>query len=81
MLIFLQLNWLMAFVCMSSFYIMGKQEARSGMGRDIGLFWSAVSLALSAITISVFGGGWVMVVFVQVGFFFSIGVVRATISK
>ncbi len=81
MLIFLQTSWLIAFACMSSFYVMGKQEARSGMARDNGLFWSAVSLALSAITISILGGGWVMVLFVQVGFFFSIGVIRATISK
>lgn len=53
----------------------GKFEARSGAA-DPSLLWAALSLAASALAISL-GWGWKLQVLAQVGLFLAITVVRA----
>ena len=58
---FLQTNWILAFVFMSTFYGMGKSEARFGPGRDNSMLWAGLSIGVSAIVIQLFSGGWILV--------------------
>ena len=46
-MIFLQPNWILAFVCAFTFFGAGKAEAKGG-GPDHGLLWGALSVAASA---------------------------------
>jgi hypothetical protein len=73
--IFLQPNWIFAFVCAFIFYGAGQMEARE-TGRDNGILWAGLSIAISALVIQVFHGGWVPVLLAQGGFFVGIGVFR-----
>lgn len=75
-MIFLQPNWILAFVCAYVFYVAGRSEARDG-ARDNGILWCGLSIALSALIIQIFGGGWLSVLLAQGGFFVSIGIFRA----
>ena len=60
-MIFLQPNWIIAFVCAFTFYGMGKAEARGG-GANNGVVW---------------GAGWLLVLLGQIGLFIGIGIFRA----
>ena len=82
-MIFLQTNWIIAFVCAYTFLRAGRLEAggssleaRSG-SRDNGILWAGLSIATSALVIQVFGGGWFLVVLAQAGLFVGIGGYRA----
>ena len=75
-MIFLQANWIIAFVCAFTFYGSGKAEARGG-NADNGLLWAALSVAISALLIQAFGAGWLLVLSGQIGLFIGIGIFRA----
>ena len=75
-MIFLQPNWILAFVCAFTFFGAGKAEAKGG-GPDHGLLWSALSVATSAVLIKFFDAGWILVLLGQVGMFIGIGIIRA----
>ena len=60
-----------------SFYGMGAYEARDG-SRNHGWFWALLSIAVSAVVISLLHGGLGMLAGAQVLLFVAIGVVRAT---
>ena len=75
-MIFLQPNWILAFVCAFTFFGAGKAEAKGG-GPDHGLLWSALSVATSAVLIKFFDAGWFLVLLGQAGTFIGIGIFRA----
>jgi hypothetical protein len=75
-MIFLQTNWILAFVCAFVFFGAGRAEAKGG-GRDHGLLWSGLSVATSAALIQFLGAGWLLVLLGQAGLFVGIGVIRA----
>jgi hypothetical protein len=75
-MIFLQPNWIIAFVCAFTYFGAGKAEARSG-GRDNGLLWAGLSIVVSALLIRLFGAGWFLVLLGQAGLFVGIGIFRA----
>jgi hypothetical protein len=75
-MIFLQTNWILAFVCAFIFFGAGKAEAKGG-GPDHGLLWSASSVATSAVLIKFLDAGWILVLLGQVGMFVGIGIIRA----
>jgi hypothetical protein len=73
---FLQPALILAFVCAFTFYGAGKAEARNG-GRNNGVLWAGLSIAVSALLIRLFGAGWLLVVLGQAALFVGIGIVRA----
>ena len=75
-MIFLQPNWILAFVFAFTLYGAGKAEAKGG-GPDHGLIWGALSVATSAAIIKFFDAGWFLVLLGQVGLFIGIGIFRA----
>lgn len=81
-MIFLQPNWIIAFVCAYIFFAGGRLEARGGSletrssSRDNGILWAGLSIAISALVIRI-GGGWVYVLLAQAGLFVGIGIYRA----
>lgn len=75
-MIFLQPNWIIAFVCAFTFYGMGKAEARGG-GADNGVVWGALSVVISVLLIQVWSTGWLLVLLGQIGLFIGIGIFRA----
>jgi hypothetical protein len=75
-MIFLQPNWILAFVCAFTFFGAGKAEAKGG-GPDHGLLWSGLSVATSAALIKFFDAGWFLVLLGQAGLFIGIGIIRA----
>jgi hypothetical protein len=81
--IFLQTNWIIAFVCAYIFLHAGRLEARGSSletrsgSRDNGILWAGLSIATSALVIQVFGGGWLFVLLAQAGLFIGIGIYRA----
>ena len=79
-MIFLQPNWILAFVCAFVLYGAGKAEAREA-GRNTGLLWAGLSIAVSALLIRFFGAGSLLVLIGQAALFVGIGVFRATRSK
>jgi hypothetical protein len=74
-MIFLQPTWIIAFVCAFTYYGAGQIEARDG-GRDHGILWAGLSIAISALVIQMLHGGWVFVLLAQVVFLVGIGFVR-----
>ena len=75
-MIFLQPNWIIAFVCAYTFYGAGRFEARDG-ARDNAILWAGLSIATSALVIQEFQGGWIYVLLAQVGLFIGIGIYRS----
>jgi hypothetical protein len=76
-MIFLQPNWIIAFVCAFVFYGAGKQNASIGGGRNQSLLWTGLSIGVSALVIQLFGAGWILVLIAQVGLFLAIGIFRS----
>jgi hypothetical protein len=79
-MIFLQPNWIIAFVCAFVLYGAGKADAREA-GRNAGALWGGLSIAVSALLIRFFGAGWFLVLVGQIALFVSIGVIRALRGK
>ena len=79
-MIFLQPNWIIAFVCAFVLYGAGKSEARDA-GRNTGALWAGLSIAVSALLIRFFGAGSFLVLIGQAALFVTIGVFRAMRSK
>jgi hypothetical protein len=79
-MIFLHPHWILAFVCAFVLYGAGKAEAREA-GRNAGMLWAGLSIAVSALLIRFFGAGWFLVLVGQVALFAGIGVFRAMRSK
>ena len=75
-MIFLQPNWILAFVCAFTLFGAGKAEAKGG-GPDHSLQWGALSVATSAVLIKFFDAGWFLVLLGQFGLFIGIGIFRA----
>ena len=69
-------EWVLALVCVLTFYGAGAHERRFG-GHDHGVLWAALSIAVSAVVVLLFGGTWLYLLLAQVGLFIGIGVVRA----
>lgn len=76
-MIFLQANWIIAFVCAFVLYGAGKQDVTIRGGKSHSILWAGLSIALSAVVIHVLGGGWLFVLLAQAGLFVGIGVFRA----
>jgi hypothetical protein len=79
-MIFLQANWIFAFVCAFVLYGAGKAEAREA-GPNAGILWAGLSIAVSALLIRFLGAGWLLVLIGQVALFVSIGIFRAMRGK
>jgi hypothetical protein len=77
---FLQANWIIAFVCAFVLYGAGKAEAREA-GRNTGMFWAGLSIAVSTLLIRFLGAGWILVLVGQAALFVGIGVFRAMREK
>ena len=75
-MIFLQANWILAFVCAITYFNMGKFEAQHRGGKSPGMLWAGMSIALSALVIQLFAAGWLLVLLTQVGLFVGITVFR-----
>ena len=75
-MIFLQPNWIIAFVCAFVFFGAGKQNATIGGGRNLSFLWAGLSIAVSALVIRFFNAGWVLVLVSQALLFVGIGVFR-----
>ena len=69
-------EWVLALVCVLTFYGAGAHEGRFG-GHDHGALWAALSIAVSAVVVLLFGGTWLYLLLAQVGLFIGIGVLRA----
>jgi hypothetical protein len=79
-MIFLQANWIFAFVCAFVLYGAGKAEAREA-GPNAGLLWAGLSIAVSAVLIRFFNAGWILVLVGQAALFVAIGAFRAMRDK
>jgi hypothetical protein len=79
-MIFLQTNWILAFVCAFVLYGAGKAEAREA-GPYTGLLWAGLSIAVSALLIRFLGAGWFLVIVGQAALFVGIGLFRAMRDK
>jgi biotin transporter BioY len=75
-MIFLQANWIIAFVFAFTLYGAGKAEARDS-GRNNGFLWAGLSIAASALLIQLLGAGWFVVVLGQVALFAGIAIFRS----
>jgi hypothetical protein len=73
-------EWVLALVCVITFYGAGRQEARFG-GDDHALAWSVLSIGLSALVILLLHGTWGWLLGAQLALFVAIGVVRAWRQK
>ena len=75
-MIFLQTNWIIAFVCAFVFFGAGKQNAGIAGGKNYSFLWMGLSIAVSAVVIHLFSAGWVLVLVAQLGLFAAIGIFR-----
>jgi hypothetical protein len=75
-MIFLQTNWILAFVCAFTFFGAGKAEGKGG-GSGHGFLWAGLSVVTSAVLIQLLGAGWFLVLLGQAGLFVGIGIFRA----
>lgn len=75
-MIFLQTNWILAFVCAFTFFNAGRFEAQHGARSDPAMWWALMSIIASAIVIQLFGAGWILVLLTQVGLFIGITIYR-----
>jgi len=80
-MIFLQPNWILAFVCAFIFFAAGKQNVGLDGGKNFSFLWAGLSIAVSALVIRFLGAGWVLVLVSQAVLFFAIGAVRAMSDK
>jgi hypothetical protein len=69
-------EWVLALVCVLTFFGAGRHEGRFG-GHDHGVSWAVLSIAVSALVVLVLHGSWAWLLAAQVGLFIAIGVVRA----
>ncbi len=69
-------EWVLALVCVVTFYGAGAHEGRFG-GNNHGVLWAALSIAVSALVVLVFKGTWGYLLAAQVLLFVGIGVARA----
>ena len=77
-MIFLQPNWILAFVCAFIFFGAGKQNAVGiNGGKNFSFLWAGLSIAVSAVVIRFLAAGWPLVVVSQAVLFFGIAVVRS----
>ena len=76
-MIFLQPNWIIAFVCAFVFYGAGKQNASMPGGRNQSLLWTGLSIGVSALALHLFSAGWLLVLVAQCGLFVAIGIFRS----
>lgn len=76
-MIFLQPNWIIAFVCAFVFYGAGKQNANIAGGKNHSVLWTGLSIAVSALAIHIFSAGWILVLGAQFGLFLAIGIFRS----
>ena len=76
-MIFLQPNWIIAFVCAFVFYGAGKQNTGIPGGKNQSLLWTGLSIGVSALAIHLLGAGWVLVLVAQCGLFVAIGIFRS----
>jgi len=76
-MIFLQPNWIIAFVCAFVFYGAGKQNAGIAGGKNQSVLWAGLSIGVSALVIHLFGAGWILVLVAQAGLFVAIGIFRS----
>ena len=74
---FLQANWIIAFVCAFVLYGAGKKDWTVQGSKSNSVLWAGLSIAVSALVIQVFGGGWVLVLLAQAALFAGIGFFRA----
>lgn len=72
----IDLEVVLALVCAVAFYRAGRFES-TGEAYDYGLLWALMSVLLSAGVLLAFDVSWLMLLLVQVGLFFGIGVYRA----
>jgi hypothetical protein len=73
-MIFLQPNWILAFVCAFVFFGAGKQNMGIPGGKNQSYLWAGLSIAVSALVIHFFSAGWILVLLAQAGLFVAIGV-------
>jgi hypothetical protein len=76
-MIFLQTNWILAFVCAITYFNMGKFEARHGGRSDPAIWWALMSIVASALVIQLLSAGWMLVLLAQVGLFIGITIWRS----
>lgn len=76
-MIFLQPNWILAFVCAFIFFGAGKQNVGLDGGKNFSFLWAGLSIAVSALVIRFLDAGWILVLVAQAVLFFAIGAIRA----
>ena len=76
-MIFLQPNWILAFVFAFVFFGAGKQNVGIDGGKNFSFLWAGLSIAVSALVIRFFNAGWPLVLASQVVLFFGIGIFRS----
>ena len=69
-------EWVLALVCVITFFGAGRHEARFG-DHDRSLLWAALSIGVSALVMLVFHGTWGWLLAAQIALFVAIGVFRA----
>ena len=69
-------EWVLALVCVITFYGAGAHEGRFG-GNNHGMLWAVLSILLSALVVAIFNGTWTYLLIAQAGLFVGIGVFRA----
>lgn len=77
-MIFLQPNWIIAFVCAFVFFGAGKQNVGIPGGRNQSFLWTGLSIGVSALAIQLFGAGWILVLVAQCGLFVAIAIFRSS---
>ncbi len=75
-MIFLQPNWVLAFVFAFVLFQAGALEKRHGDGKDPGILWAGLSIAVSAIVIHLLHGQWFLVLLGQIVLFAGITLYR-----
>lgn len=76
-MIFLQTNWILAFVCAFVFFGAGKQNTGIPGGKNQSFLWAGLSIAVSALAIQLFGAGWILILVAQIGLFVAIAIFRS----
>jgi hypothetical protein len=78
---FIQANILLAAVFAFTYLGMGKFEVQQRGGRNPGPWWALMSIAISALFITLFNAGWLLVLFAQIGLFVGITIWRTLREK
>ena len=68
-------EWVLAIVCVITFYGAGAHEGRFG-GHNHGLLWAVLSILVSAVVMFLLKGSWTFLLVAQVGLFLGIAVFR-----